>query len=186
MTVSLQPSTTAAVKGMSDEARRITVPDEAQLAVSISDAAVVFQDQRTVLPAGNRVPWRLAVLVLTTAKCKGQSASISTLHLLLWGMRGRVPRSRLTAWLTGTEPADLVSSRLDPQLETTIRLAAAERLVMVTGTGRVHLAERGKELAALIDADPRLLAAEKDLLSAISPLNDTSIARRMGGAIDGM
>ncbi|HET6294177.1 MAG TPA: hypothetical protein VFG33_12405 [Kribbella sp.] len=74
---------------------------------------------------------------------------------------------------------------MDPQLETTIRLAAAEQLVELTATGRVHLLERGKELAALIDAESSLLAAEKEALSSIRPLNDRSIAMRMGGALDG-
>jgi len=154
--------------------------------VNISDATVVFQKGRTVLPAANRVSWRLSVLVLTVAKCNGQTASVATLHLLMWGMRGRVPRNRLRSWLTGAASADLISSRLDPQLETTIRLAAAEHLVTVTSTGRVRLTERGMELAALIDGNQELLGAEKQLLADIAPLNDASIAKRMGGAIDGM
>lgn len=161
-------------------------PADDATTTDIRDAVVVFQDRRTVLLAANRVPWRLSVLVLTVAKCNGQAASIATLHLLMWGLRGRVPRARLLSWLTGTAPADLVSSRLDPQLEITLRLAAAEQLVTVSKTGRVQLAERGKELAALIDANPDLLAAEKALLVEISPLNDASIARRMRGAIHGM
>lgn len=152
----------------------------------IREASVVFQDRRTVLPAANRVPWRLSMLTLAVAKCNGQAASIATLHLLMWGLRGRVPRNRLRSWLTGTAPADLISSRLDPQLEITIRLAAAENLVTVSRTGRVHLTERGKELAALIDANAELLAAEKAVLADIAPLSDASIARRMKGAIDGM
>lgn len=149
------------------------------------DAVVRFQDHRTVLPAGNRIPWRLSLLVLVVAKCKGQTASVGTLHLLMWGLRGRTPRKLLQAWLTGLSRADLISSRLDPQLDTTIRLAVAEQLVELTSTGRVHLLERGKELAALIDAEVELLVAEKETLSSIRPLNDQSIAVRMGGALDG-
>lgn len=149
------------------------------------DAIVRFQHHRTVLPAANRIPWRLSLLVLVVAKCNSQTASVGTLHLLMWGLRGRTPRALLQAWLTGVSPADLISSRMDPQLETTIRLAAAEQLVELTATGRVHLLERGKELAALIDAESSLLAAEKEALSSIRPLNDRSIAMRMGGALDG-
>lgn len=178
---------TVAVVTMSDETTEDVVPyEQSESTADISGAAVVFQDRRTVLPAANRVPWRLSVLVLTVAKCNGHASSIATLHLLMWGMRGRVPRSRLTSWLTGAAPADLVSSRLDPQLETTIRLAAAEQLVTVTRTGRVHLTERGKELAALIDTNQELLPAEKKFLAQIAPLSDASITRRMGGAIDGV
>lgn len=176
---------------MNDESRGSsnetgTVPDQWSVAPELTTASVIFQDRRTVLPAANRVTWRLSVLVLTIAKFNGQAAAIASLHLVMWGLRGRIPRNRLRSWLTGVAPADLISSRLDPQLETTIRLAAAEQLVTVSGTGRVQLTERGKELAALIDADPNLLTAEKQLLSDIRPLNDASIARRMGGAIDGI
>lgn len=178
MTMSDDP--TSADGGPDEEAAADETP------ANIRDATVVFQKRRTVLPAANRVPWRLSVLVLTVAKCNGQTASIATLHLLMWGMRGRVPRNRLRSWLTGAVSADLISSRLDPQLETTIRLAAAEYLVAVTSTGRVHLTERGQELAALIDGNQELLAAEKQLLADIAPLNDASIAKRMGGAVDGM
>lgn len=174
------------VKEMTNSRQNEGVQADASEIGNIGYAAVVFQDHRTVLPASNRVPWRLSVLVLTLAKCNGQAASIGTLHLLLWGLRGRIPRVRLKSWLTGAAPADLASSRLDPHLETSVRLAVAEQLATVGKTGRVHLTERGNELASLIDANEDLLAAEKDLLSKIAPLNDASIARRMGGAVNGM
>lgn len=153
---------------------------------SALNAAVRFQEHRTVLPASSRLAWRVSLLVLVVAKCKGQAASIGTLHLLMWGLRGRRTRALLRAWLTGARPADLVTSRLDPDLETTIRLAAAEQLLELTPRGRVHLLERGKELAALIDANGELLVAEKELLASVRPLNDSSIAKRIGGAVDVM
>jgi len=145
------------------------------------DPVVRFQDRRTVLPASNRVTWRLSLLVLVIAKCRGQTASFASLHLLMWGLRGRRANNLLTSWLTGQVVPDLVTSRMDPQLETTVRLAAAEGLVEVTSSGRVKLLERGKELAALLDADNELLKVEKDTLRVIAPLSDSSLAQRMGG-----
>lgn len=145
------------------------------------DPVVRFQDRRTVLAASNRVTWRLSLLVLVVAKCRGQTASFASLHLLMWGLRSSHANNLLTSWLTGQVVPDLVTSRMDPLLDTTVRLAVAEGLVEVTSTGRVKVLERGKELAALIDADNELLKVEKDTLRAIAPLSDTSLAQRMGG-----
>lgn len=145
------------------------------------DPVVKFQDHRTVLPASTRITWRLSLLALVVAKCRGQTASIPSLHLLMWGLRGRHAAHLLTAWLTGLTVPDLITSRVDPQLETTIRLAAAEGLVQVTTTGRVRLLERGKELSALIDADSEIMSLEKETLRGVAPISDSSLAKRMGG-----
>jgi len=148
------------------------------------DARVRFQGNRTVLPASNRVVWRLSLLVLTLGKFRGQTASISSLHLISWALRGNRTSNMLRAWLTGQHVPDLVTSRIDPLLDTTLRLAAAEGLITLTTNGRASLTDRGKELAAVLDGDAEVLAQEKALLSDIAPLNDSSLAKRMGGAFN--
>jgi hypothetical protein len=145
---------------------------------------VQFQDHRTVLPAAQRVSWRLPLLVLVVGKFRKRTASLSSLHLIPWAMRSSATRHMLRTWMNGRSPADLISTRMEPNLDLTIRLAAAEGLVYITTSGRVSLTPRGTEFASLIDDHPDLMDLERELLSDIAPLNDTSIANRMGGAID--
>ena len=147
------------------------------------DATVEFRGSRDVLPAAHRVTWRISLLALTLGKFRGGAASLGTLHLFMWGSQSSLARSLLVAWLTGRQAPDIVTSRIDPGLDTTVRLAAAEGLVVLTNSGRVELTERGKELAALIDASDELLPVEKEMLRNVSPLNDSSIKSRMGGAL---
>lgn len=148
------------------------------------DARVRFQGNRTVLPASNRVVWRMSLLVLTLGKFRGQTASISSLHLISWALRGNRTSNMLRSWLSGQATPDLVTSRMDPLLDTTLRLAAAEGLITLTKSGRASLTARGEELAAVLDANEEVLESEKALLRDISPLNDSSLARRMGGVFN--
>lgn len=148
------------------------------------DALVRFQGNRTVLPASNRVVWRMSLLVLTLGKFRGQTASVRSLHLISWALRGGRTSNMLRSWLTGRAIPDLVTSRIDPQLDMTLRLAAAEGLITMTTNGRAGLTDRGRELAAVLDGDSEVLEAEKSLLRDIAPLNDSSLARRMGGAFN--
>lgn len=153
------------------------------VAESPLDASVQFQGFRDVLPAAHRVTWRISLLALTLGKFRGSAASLGTLHLFMWASQSSLARTLLVAWLTGVRAPDVVTSRIDPGLETTVRLAIAEGLAVLTGSGRVELTERGKELAALIDASEGLMAVEKDMLRQVAPLNDNSIRTRMGGAL---
>lgn len=126
----------------------------------------------------------MSLLVLILGKFRGQAASVRSLHLISWALRGTRTSHMLRSWLTGQLTPDLVTSRLDPTLDTTLRLAAAEGLITLTKNGRATLTERGMELAAVLDGDESVLATEKGLLSDIRPLNDASIAKRMGGVFN--
>lgn len=147
------------------------------------DANVEFQGFRDVLPAAHRVAWRISLLTLTLGKFRGSAASLGTLHLFMWASQSSLARRLLVAWLTGVQAPDIVTSRIDPRLETTVRLAVAEGLAVLANSGRVELTERGKELAALIDASEGLMAVEKEMLRQVMPLNDSSVRTRMGGAL---
>lgn len=78
---------------------------------------------------------------------------------------------------------DLATVRVDPRLDVTLSLAAAENLVQVTNAKKAALTPRGLELGALIDADLELMRPEKELLRLLAPLNESSILRHMGGAV---
>lgn len=172
---------TSAGPRVTDDDQDVALPTLRTGASADLDARVRFQANRTVLPASNRVVWRMSLLVLVLGKFRGQTASVGSLHLISWALRGSRTSNMLRSWLTGETVADLVTSRMDPLLETTLRLASAEGLVTMTTNGRVALTERGKELAAVLDGDGDVLASEKSLLRDIAPLNDSSLAKRMGG-----
>jgi hypothetical protein len=147
----------------------------------IAQEPVVFQEHRSVLPAQDRVAWRLSILILTLAKFRGGRAAIHNLHLILWALSARGTRALMLSWWKGLQPVDLATVRFDPGLEITLALAAAEDLVLVGTKGRVELTSRGSEFAALIDADVDLLMPEKEMLRQLSPLNDANVTRHMGG-----
>lgn len=146
-------------------------------------ASVTFQGGRTSLPASDRVAWRLSALALVLAKFRANRASIAHLHLLMWAMRTPATRALMVSWWEGRRAVDLATVRVDPRLEVTLSLAAAENLIQMTNAKKVALLPRGLELGALIDADIDLMKPEKELLRLMAPLNESAILRHMGGAV---
>lgn len=149
----------------------------------LNRASVTFQGGRTVVRVSDRVQWRIGLLTLVLSKSHGQRSTMPTLNLLLWAMQSPGTRDLLKRWWFGAEAADLATIRSDPGLDVTLDLAFAEQLVQVNRSGTVHLTERGKEMAALIDADIDLMAPEKALLSDMRPLNERRVRERLGGLI---
>lgn len=143
---------------------------------------VVFQPNRSVLRVTERVAWRIGLLVLTLSKFRGQAASIASLNVIGWSMRSAASRALLRSWWDGSRVVDLATTFADPHLEITLSLSAAEDLVVITSQGRGELSDRGREFAALIDADDDLLVPEKEHLRHLAPLNDAVVRRRLGAS----
>lgn len=145
------------------------------------DSVVVFSESSSLLRISERITWRISTFVLVLAKCRGQAASINTIHSISWALQSSSTRSLARKWWNAPNTADLATLRMDPRLLTTLSIAAAEDLVSVTRSGRVELTERGRELGAMIDADGDLLVEEKALLRDLAPLNDRQVSARLGG-----
>jgi hypothetical protein len=146
------------------------------------DAPVQFRRQPRLLPAEQRVAYRLAVLALTLSRVRGAVGSVEHLHLIGWAIRSRRSRSMLLAWWNGRRLADTVTERLDPNLAITLNLALAHGLIRIHGgqSRRVGLTEQGADLAARVDEDEDLLRSEKSFLEILKPLSDARITRVLG------
>jgi hypothetical protein len=87
----------------------------------------------------------------------------------------------LLAWWSGRRYVTTQLNRIDPDLQVTIRLAIADGLVGVRGQGaqRIHLTDKGSELADAIDREERILLTEKRFLSSFPKLSDAAVARHL-------
>lgn len=150
-------------------------------AAAALDSIVVFSESRSIRRVSERFTWRLSLLALTLSRCRGQAASVSTLHALSWALQSKSTRALARRWWNEPGTADIATLRTDPRLDTTISIAAAEDLVEVSSTGRIELTERGKELGALIDGDQSVLIEEKTFLRDLVPINDAQVSKRIGG-----
>jgi hypothetical protein len=141
---------------------------------------VLFQAQRSALPAAERVAWRLSMLILILSKFRGRRSSVENLHLIFWGMRTRATRALLSSWWKGLQPPDLATTKSEPTLDVTISLAAAEDLVSFTAAGKVALTDHGVRFAALLESEDDVMQDEKALLTELGLLGDAAILRHLG------
>ena len=147
------------------------------------DPTVVFSESRSILRVGERFTWRICLLALMLAKCRGQAASVGTLHILSWALQTGTTRSLAIKWWRDPGTADIATLRTDPRLDRTIAIAAAEHLVLVTARGRIELTDRGRELGALLDGEQGVMLTEKTFLRDLAPINDSQVSRRLGGSL---
>ncbi len=91
---------------------------------------VVFQRQPRPLEARHRVAYRTALLVPVLSRFRGSAASVENVHLFMWATRSARTRQLLQAWWAGRRFAGTITQRLDPDLQVTLNLAAADGLVL--------------------------------------------------------
>ncbi len=144
------------------------------------EGVVSFSRRPTLVAAEARTPWRMALLCLVLDHCRGKSAALEHLHLLNWSLRTSTTRSLLKVWLDGVRPLDSATTRLDPSLDTTVRLGIAEDLIGVRSSGRMALTERGKAVAAELQAQDGLFRVEKNYLASLGSLSEAGLRRRLG------
>lgn len=145
-------------------------------------APVVFTERPAAVPARQRIAYRTASLVLTLGTFNRSAASIANLHLLTWAQRSRRTRAVFLAWWSGRRFADMVTVRIEPDLELTLNLARAHTLIAtMSSPGRVKLTDQGQALRQLIVDDEGTLAVEKQFLAQLTKLSDSTLTQRLGG-----
>lgn len=144
------------------------------------EGLVRFSRRPAFVGAEARTPWRMALLCVVLNQCRGKSASLEHLHLLNWSLRTSTTRGLLKIWLDGVRPMDSATTRLDPSLETTIRLGIAENLIDVRSSGKVALSDRGKAVADELENHPELFRVEREYLASLGPLSEAGLRRRLG------
>lgn len=144
------------------------------------EGLVRFSRRPAFVGAEARTPWRMALLCVVLNQCRGKAASLDHLHLLNWSLRTSTTRGLLKIWLDGVRPMDSATTRLDPSLETTIRLGIAENLIDVRSNGRVALSDLGKSVADELSTHPELFQVEREYLASLGPLSEAGLRRRLG------
>lgn len=129
------------------------------------DSPVAFQREPEAIPGDLRISWRLTILCLLLARCRGDKTNLQTLHVLWWASRSRASRDLFLRWLDGdTRPDDLVV-RFDPSLTVTLDLALGAGLVTWQSSEPVvALSPEGKGLAETAWSDENVLRDQKAFL----------------------
>jgi hypothetical protein len=139
------------------------------------DARVRFSNSPVLVSVRNRVPWRTATTCLILSRFVRQQARLDHLHLVTWALETDGTRELFKVWLSGVRPMDRSTVRVDPELNVTITLARGLELVDVTGTRKVALTEKGKQLAGEMTAQAELLQVEKSYLRGLGNLSESRL-----------
>lgn len=131
------------------------------------------------VPAEGRALWRVPYVLLLVGVCRSAAASLPQLHVLNWAVRTAENAEALSAFLRGELEADEAVVRYEPALDRAIGLAGG--LGLLRFDRRLwRLQEPGRELLAEIDADPDLLALERERLAPVSGLTQAAVSRLLG------
>jgi len=132
------------------------------------DVRFSFREQPIPLQPQLRVIWGLSILVLILhICCRRERSSITRLHLLNWAVRDNENRERLIALLENRWSPFVNLIRCEPGFNRAIEYAIAESLVeVVDGSNdlRIHLLNKGRQLANEIIAEENCLQDEKVFL----------------------
>lgn len=140
-----------------------------------------FHKRPRSIEARRRIAYRTSLLVLVLSRFNRNAAKLQNVHLFMWATRTARTRGMLSAWWSGRRFATTQMQRLDPDLQITVRLAIADGLVAVRGQGqqRIHLTDKGTQLADAIDGEQEILLVEKRYLASFPQLSDAAVARHL-------
>lgn len=145
------------------------------------DAPILFRERPVPVAGVDRVPWRLAALVLTLRRCRGNQTAVAVLHVLLWALSSGRSRAAFLAWWSGKRSPVTSTFRFDPQVDFTIDLAIGSGLVRARSSGRLRLTDLGMGLADAILAADHILTIEKIFLEKLPrSIAEAEIRRRLG------
>jgi hypothetical protein len=133
------------------------------------------------LPGRERAAWRVTVLSLCLAGCRGQSATVEQLHVLTWALRDDQNGVKLLdAWQANADrPSSLRA--WDTSLDDTLKLAQAAGLIDAQPNGRRKLTDLGKSLVAAVrSSDEEFMVQEQRLLASLGQVTESAMWRRLG------
>lgn len=137
--------------------------------------------RRTALPLAGRerTGWRLAALILVLRACRGRSATLEQLHVLMWYLRDDANASTLLAVWNGPNSARRTLRAFDPLLDDILSLARASGLVQQQPSGRQVLSAAGGTLADALRSEG-LMEAEQQLLVQLGNISESGMWQRLG------
>jgi hypothetical protein len=132
------------------------------------------------LPGRDRAGWRLAAVTLILRSCRGRSATIEQLHVLMWALRDEANAALVRVlWNDSTRSRALRA--FDPLLDDTLAIARAAGLIEQRPNGRHVLSEPGGRVADTIRATEGLLEEEQRLLADLGGnISESQMWQRLG------
>ncbi|WP_139210098.1 hypothetical protein [Microlunatus flavus] len=131
------------------------------------------------LEGRERIAWRLAALTLVLRSCRGRSATLEQLHVLLWALRDHRNAQVLQQRWEHPDNQNVLRA-YDPRLDDTLSLAKAVGLVGQLGTGRIVLSELGGRVADRVRGEEGLMEDERQTLAALGSISEAAMWRRLG------
>lgn len=126
-----------------------------------------FRHRPDPIPGDLRLGWRLPVLTLVLDQCRGKTANLEQVHLLLWSLRTEAGRKLIARWFAGDRRPDDPIVRYDPTLTRTIALAVATGLVKRNRNQTLTLSHQGQDIASAVRSQEGALVDEKRALNAL-------------------
>lgn len=140
--------------------------------------------QRIALPLAGRqrAAWRIAALALCLAGCRGRSATVEQLHVLMWALRDQGnARQMIRLWEDGPVGYSVDLRAWDPGLDDTLKLAKAANLIEIKSNGRQTLTPLGIALVGAIRRNPDgLMNEEQKFLASLGQITESGMWRRLG------
>jgi hypothetical protein len=142
----------------------ISVEDLLEEAFGEVATPIRFHHQPDPIPGDLRLGWRLPVLMLVLDQCRGKTANLEQVHLLLWSLRSEAGRELIVRWFAGDRRPDDPIVRYDPSLTRTIALAIAAGLVNRNNNQTLTLGAQGRDIASVVKTQEGVLVEEKRTL----------------------
>lgn len=132
------------------------------------------------LPARDRAGWRLSALTLALRACRGQSATVEQLHVLMWALQSAANADEfMRAWNRGSATPRVLRA-FDVRLDDTLNLGQAAGLLEQTPSGRYKLTQTGTLFADRIRAERGLMEVEQDLFASLGSITEAGMWQRLG------
>jgi hypothetical protein len=154
------------VADLSAPAEGVTLMTETDLTSKLNVSFTFFK-KPSPLPADLRPEWRIAVVLLTLRKCRGNRVNLKQLHVMNSAMRTRQSRQLFKQVLKGHKAPEEAIIRFEPSLNRAVDFAVGEGLLAVANGNVVTLTSQGEALGELIDATEGCFEEEKAFLQGI-------------------
>jgi hypothetical protein len=137
--------------------------------------------RRTPLPLAGRerTGWRLSALLLILRACRGRSATVEQLHILMWYLRDEANANAMLAIWNRPDSAQRSFRAFDPSLDEVLSLARASGWVAQQPSGRQALSAAGATLADTLRS-AGLMEAEQQFLVQLGGISESRMWQRLG------
>lgn len=135
---------------------------------AIEGATFSFTPRPDPVAGDLRMSWGIGVLLLSLFHSHSKKASFQKLQFLAHSVRTAEGREDVRALMGGRLSVTEVSVRVEPWLNRAVSYAHGLGFAEVAKGKSVCLTDRGKELAAALEADAEVLQAEKAFLAEIA------------------